>query len=121
VVGAAGAVLGRRAPELGHGEDGRLAPERSQLVAQGQDRVRQPPQGLVERIALAAVRGGRLFGGWPGLDESALYDRRDLMPLDDVRRYAAWVLRGLYGIEAGTLGSVVFPGLDLGDDPGVLV
>ncbi len=68
-----------------------------------------------------AVRGGRLFGGWPGLDESALYDRRDLMPLDDVRRYAAWVLRGLYGIEAGTLGSVVFPGLDLGDDPGVLV
>jgi uncharacterized protein (DUF1501 family) len=72
-------------------------------------------------LAGGAVRGGRLFGGWPGLDESALYDRRDLMPLDDVRRYAAWVLRGLYGIEAGTLGSVVFPGLDLGDDPGVLV
>ncbi len=58
-----------------------------------------------------AVRGGKVLGRWPGLDEAALYDRRDLMPTSDVRAWAAAAMRGLYGLEAGLLESRVFPGL----------
>lgn len=68
-----------------------------------------------------AMRGGQFAGRWPGLAEAALYDRRDIMPTADVRAMAAWVMRGMYGIDQGTLERVVFPGLDLGDDPGILL
>ena len=46
---------------------------------------------------------------------------RDLMPTRDVRAFAGWALRGLYGVEAATISQVVFPGLDLGTDPGLLL
>ena len=49
-------------------------------------------------LAGGAVRGGRVIADWPGLDEAALYDRRDLMPTRDVRAHAAWVMRGLFGL-----------------------
>ena len=42
------------------------------------------------------------------------------MPTEDVRRYAAWAMRGLYGTERAVLESAVFPGLDMGGDPGLL-
>lgn len=72
-------------------------------------------------IAGGAVRGGQVHGRWPGLDEGALYQGRDLMPTADVRAYAAWAMRGLYGLERGVLERSVFPGLDMGDDPGLLL
>ena len=72
-------------------------------------------------LAGGTVRGGRVFGDWPGLDESALYEGRDLLPTRDVRAFAAWAMRGLYGIDQGLLESTVFPGLDMGDNPGVLL
>ncbi len=68
-----------------------------------------------------AVRGGRVLGDWPGLEESALYARRDLMPTRDVRAYAAWAMRGMFGLQGSALEQVIFPGLDLGDDPGLLL
>lgn len=71
-------------------------------------------------MAGGALRAAKVFGRWPGLAEAALYRRRDLMPTDDVRRYAAWALRGLYGAERGLLEETVFPGLGLGDDPGLV-
>jgi uncharacterized protein (DUF1501 family) len=49
-----------------------------------------------------------------------LYDRRDLMPTSDVRAWAAWAMAGLYGFDRGTLERAVFPGLDMGQDPGFL-
>lgn len=67
-------------------------------------------------LAGGAARGGRVMGRWPGLDEAALFDRRDLMPTDDVRRYAALAIRQLYGVERAALEEDVFPGLDLGTD-----
>ena len=72
-------------------------------------------------LAGGAIRGGRVYGEWPGLEEVALYARRDLMPTSDVRSYIAWLMHGLYGLEKSTLGTVVFPGLQLGRDPGLLV
>ena len=71
-------------------------------------------------LAGGAIRGGRVYGDWPGLDEAALYARRDLMPTTDVRAYIAWLMHGMYGLDASTLGTVVFPGLQLGRDPGLL-
>ena len=71
-------------------------------------------------IAGGALKGRRLLGRWPGLADDRLYRNRDLMPTEDVRRYAAWALRGLYGIGRDPLERVVFPGLDLGDNPGLL-
>ncbi|MEP3346503.1 MAG: DUF1501 domain-containing protein [Litoreibacter sp.] len=71
-------------------------------------------------MAGGAIRGGRVYGDWPGLDEAALYARRDLMPTTDVRSYIAWLMHGMYGVEASTLETLVFPGLQLGRDPGLL-
>ena len=71
-------------------------------------------------LAGGAVRGGRVFGQWPGLGESDLYQNRDLMPTDDLRRWAAWPLAAMFGLSARDLEREVFPGLDLGRDPGML-
>ncbi|MRX49350.1 DUF1501 domain-containing protein [Paracoccus sp. S-4012] len=71
-------------------------------------------------MAGGGVRGGRVFGDWPGLGEGQLYQDRDLMPTGDVRSYPAWAMAGLFGLDRGTLERVVFPGLDLGRDPGIL-
>jgi uncharacterized protein (DUF1501 family) len=77
--------------------------------------------GGVMLMAGGAVRGGRVLGQWPGLAEAALYDRRDLMPTSDVRAWAAWAMRGLYGFDRALLEGAVFPGLQMGDDPGILL
>ena len=71
-------------------------------------------------FAGGALRGGRVLGRWPGLDEADLYARRDLLPTGDVRSYAAWALRDAFGIDRAVLEGMVFPGLTLGDNPGLL-
>jgi uncharacterized protein (DUF1501 family) len=76
--------------------------------------------GGVMVMAGGAVRGGKVYGDWPGLAEAALFERRDLMPTRDVRAYAAWVLAGQFGIGRTLLEQVVFPGLDMGADPRLL-
>ena len=65
-------------------------------------------------VAGGAVRGGQMYGKWPGLSEADLYDARDLMPTSDVRAWAAHVMQGMYGIDRAVLEGVVFPGLDMG-------
>lgn len=71
-------------------------------------------------FAGGALRGGRVLADWPGLSDGALYADRDLMPTRDVRAHAAWVMRGLYGIPRDVLEQAVFPGLDMGSDPGLV-
>ncbi|MFT5006355.1 MAG: hypothetical protein ACI8YI_001979 [Paracoccaceae bacterium] len=77
--------------------------------------------GGVMLMAGGAVRGGRVYGEWPGLGETALYENRDLMPTGDVRGYAAHAMRGLFGLERSVLESSIFPGLDMGSDPRILL
>jgi len=76
--------------------------------------------GGVLLMAGGAIRGGRAYGDWPGLGEGQLYADRDLMPVRDIRAYAAWAMHGLFGIKRDALEGAVFPGLDLGGDPGML-
>ena len=68
-----------------------------------------------------ALKGKRVLADWPGLSDSNLLANRDLMPTRDVRAFAGWALRGLYGVDAEAIEAVVFPGLDLGDDPQILL
>ncbi len=70
-------------------------------------------------FAGGALRGGRVLGQWPGLGEGDLYDGRDLLPTRDVRAFAAWVMRDLMGLDRATLEQAIFPGLDLGPNPGL--
>lgn len=72
-------------------------------------------------FAGGALRGGRVLGDWPGLAEADLYDRRDLMPTRDLRAHAGWAMRGLFGLDRSVIEEAVFPGLDLGADPGLLL
>lgn len=72
-------------------------------------------------LAGGAIRGGRVFGAWPGLAEADLYARRDLMPTADVRAYAGWLMHGLFGIPKQAIERDIFPGVELGSDPGLLL
>lgn len=67
-----------------------------------------------------ALRGGQVIGEWPGLGEGDLYAGRDVLPTRDVRAHAAWVMRGLIGIDPSTLEQAIFPGLELGANPGLV-
>lgn len=71
-------------------------------------------------LAGGAIRGGRVLGRWPGLEEAALYNRRDLMPTGDLRETAGWIMRGITGVSQTALEQQIFPGLHMGQDPGVL-
>jgi uncharacterized protein (DUF1501 family) len=54
-----------------------------------------------------AVKGGRVYGDWPGLDK--LQDDRDLRVATDSRSIAKGILRDHFGIDAESLGAKVFP------------
>ncbi|WP_072506452.1 DUF1501 domain-containing protein [Phaeobacter porticola] len=71
-------------------------------------------------LAGGAIRGGRVHGHWPGLDEAALFDRRDLMPTGDVRAQVGWIMRGMIGVRHQDIANVIFPGVEMTTDPGLL-
>ncbi|MGH1412740.1 MAG: DUF1501 domain-containing protein [Pelagimonas sp.] len=72
-------------------------------------------------LAGGAIRGGRVFADWPGLGDADLLQQRDVMPTRDLRAYSGWLLRGLFGISAGAVERDIFPQLDLGADPKLLL
>lgn len=71
-------------------------------------------------VAGGAVRGGRSLGAWPGLGAGDLYAGRDLTPMRDIRAYAAWALHDLFDSRREILERDVFPGLDMGTNPGII-
>jgi uncharacterized protein (DUF1501 family) len=95
--------------------------EFGRTVAENGSRGTDHGTGGLMVMAGGAVRGGRVYGRWPGLAEADLYERRDLMPTGDVRAYAAWAMRGLFGLDRGLLEGTVFPGLQMEEDPGILL
>ncbi|MEX2518878.1 MAG: DUF1501 domain-containing protein, partial [Paracoccaceae bacterium] len=68
-------------------------------------------------LAGGAMRGGRIYGTWPGVAEGDLYEGRDLTPTEDIRRYPAWALSAMFGVGRDALEAEVFPGLDMGGRP----
>lgn len=72
-------------------------------------------------MAGGAIKGGKVYGDWPGLDSSDLYEGRDLMPTRDVRAHAAWIMQAMTGLDKSVLERVIFPGLDMGSNPGIVL
>ncbi len=72
-------------------------------------------------FAGGVLQGGRVVGDWPGLAEADLYEGRDLRPTRDLRALPAWLLRAFAGMARGEIERAVFPGLDMGDDPGLVL
>lgn len=56
-----------------------------------------------------AVRGGRMLGDWPTLSSNALFEGRDLAPVNDVRGLFAGVLRDHWGLDQADLRRRIFP------------
>lgn len=77
--------------------------------------------GSAMLYAGGALRGGQVIGGWPGLGDGNLYEGRDLLPTRDVRAHVAWVMRGFIGLDQSVLEQAIFPGLDMGANPGLLL
>lgn len=65
--------------------------------------------GNVMWVLGGGVRGGQVLGNWPGLDESELYEGRDLAVTTDFREPIATLLEGHMGVQ-GTQLAQVFPG-----------
>lgn len=65
--------------------------------------------GLVMLLG-GSVAGGKISGDWPGLKETALYEGRDLAPVNDVTAILKGVLRDHLGIDRSTLDRSIFPG-----------
>ena len=72
-------------------------------------------------FAGGALRGGQVLGDWPGLGEGNLYADRDLLPTRDVRAYAAWAMHDLLGLEKSVLEQAIFPDLEMGANPGLVL
>ncbi len=64
--------------------------------------------GLVMVLG-GAVAGGKMKGEWPGLKPSALYEGRDLAPVNDVTSVLKGILRDHLGIDRRTLDQSIFP------------
>ena len=62
------------------------------------------------------VRGGRVYGSWPGLARSQLYQERDLAVTTDFRDVFAELARAQLGVD----GSSLFPGYTPGPGPGIV-
>jgi uncharacterized protein (DUF1501 family) len=60
-------------------------------------------------LAGGAIKGGRMFGDWPTLKQSALFENRDLAPANDARSVFKGVLREQLGWEQADLDGPVFP------------
>jgi uncharacterized protein (DUF1501 family) len=63
--------------------------------------------GTVMFVLGGAVKGGRIYGDWPGLAQ--LDDNRDLRVATDSRSIAKGILRDHFGIDAASLNAKVFP------------
>ncbi len=64
----------------------------------------------VALLAGGALKGGRVIADWPGVNETDLYEKRDLKPTTDLRAVLKGVLRDHLRVEERTLASDVFPG-----------
>ena len=67
--------------------------------------------GSLAFVLGGAVRGARMLGDWPTLARSALYEGRDLAPVNDLRGLLMAVLSEHWSIEPEMLQRQVFPGV----------
>jgi uncharacterized protein (DUF1501 family) len=65
--------------------------------------------GTIAFLAGGAIAGGRVIADWPGLQDTQLYQNRDLAPTTDLRALLKGVLTDQLGLSTAALGDAVFP------------
>lgn len=65
---------------------------------------------------LGAVRGGKVYGDWPGLASESLYEGRDLAVTTDFRAVLGTLLSGHMGVKKEEF-ALVFPGFSASAGP----
>ena len=65
--------------------------------------------GLVTLLG-GAVKGGKVYGDWPGLKQAQLHENRDLAPANDIGAVLKGVMRDHMGLDRAALDTAVFPG-----------
>jgi uncharacterized protein (DUF1501 family) len=63
----------------------------------------------VALLAGGVLNGGRVIADWPGVEDSALYQGRDLKPTTDLRAVIKGLLRDHLRADERALASMVFP------------
>ena len=66
--------------------------------------------GTVALLAGGALNGGRVIADWPGVGETALYEKRDLKATTDLRAVLKGLLHDHLRVEETALAASVFPG-----------
>jgi uncharacterized protein (DUF1501 family) len=64
--------------------------------------------GTVAFVLGGGVKGGRVYGAWPGLAENQLFENRDLAPTTDLRGIIKGLLSAHYGLGPDAL-AAIFP------------
>jgi uncharacterized protein (DUF1501 family) len=88
--------------------------EFGRTVHENGDRGTDHGHGNAIWLAGGAVRGGRVYGDWPGLTPAALYQRRDLAVTTDFRAALSTILARHLGLANSQL-TAVFPGAPQAD------
>src|SRR5262249_15867891 len=84
--------------------------EFGRAVSENGNRGTEHGHGNATLVVGAGVKGGRVYGKWPGLAQDALYDGRDLAVTTDFRDVFAEVVTKHLGVEAA---APIFPGYNL--------
>lgn len=56
-----------------------------------------------------AVKGGKIYGDWPGVKAAELYEGRDLFPANDIAAILKGILRDHLGLDRRMLENNIFP------------
>ncbi len=91
-----------------------LISEFGRTVAENGNQGTDHGQGNAVWVLGGSVRGGQVYGQWPGLSKSELYQQRDLAVTTDFRDVFSTVLVRQFGLQNNQI-SRIFPGYKSGD------
>lgn len=83
--------------------------EFGRTVAENGNRGTDHGTGGLVILAGGAVKGGRVAGDWPGLENRALYQGRDLMPVNSCEAIFKTMLLSHLGVSEAHIAEQVFP------------
>jgi uncharacterized protein (DUF1501 family) len=66
-------------------------------------------QASASMLLGGAVAGGKVLADWPGLNDAALYEGRDLKPTTDLNALIASALAQHYGVDPARALNTLFP------------
>jgi uncharacterized protein (DUF1501 family) len=81
--------------------------EFGRTVAQNGNNGTDHGHGNVAWLMGGGVRGGKVYGRWPGLDPSYLWEGRDLAVTTDFRSVIGTVVQGHFGLDDNSIRSVI--------------